>query len=61
MAGLAAGACLPPVQVTDRGAVTSISIEAIACGRIDVPLAERMASAAEKTLKKVTLKDGKCN
>lgn len=53
VAPLAAGACLPPLQLTQRGQVESVSIEAIAFGRIDVPVAQRMAAAAEQALKKV--------
>ncbi len=53
VAGLSAGACLPPVQLTERGRVTFVSVEAIVCGGINVTVAERMAAAAEKALKKV--------
>ena len=52
-AGLPSGACLPPVRLTERGRVTSVMIEAIACGRVGVAVAERMAAAADQALKKV--------
>lgn len=51
-APLPAGKCMPPLQLTQRGRVISVYIEAIAFGRIDVPVAERMAAAAAKSLKK---------
>lgn len=60
-APLPAGKCMPPLQLKERGQVTSIFIEAIAFGRLDVPVAERMAAAAEKTLKKARGRtDTKC-
>lgn len=49
---LPAGSCLPPLQLTQRGAVTSVLVDAAVWGRIDTPVAERMAAAAVQTLKK---------
>ena len=48
---LPAGSCLPPLQLTQRGAVTSVLVDAAVWGRIDTPVAERMAAAAVQTLK----------
>ena len=51
---LPAGSCLPPLQLTQRGAVTSVLVDAAVWGRIDTPVAERMAAAAIQTLKKAS-------
>ena len=47
-----AGSCLPPLQLTQRGTVTSVLVDAGVWGRIDTPVAERMAAAAVQALKK---------
>lgn len=52
---LSHGVCLPAIQLIKRGKVAKIAIEAIACGRIDIEIANRMAAAAQKALKQVLL------
>lgn len=59
---LPAGSCLPPLQLTQRGAVTSVLVDAAVWGRIDTPVAERMAAAAVQALKKARRSsDGCCS
>ena len=55
---LSHGVCLPAIRLTERGQITKITIEAIACG-IDIEIADRMAAAAQKALKKVLLRANK--
>lgn len=45
------GTCLQPVRLTERGAVTTVSIEAIACGKLGREAAERMAVVAQRVLR----------
>jgi RNA 3'-terminal phosphate cyclase len=47
------GTCLQPVRLTERGAVTTVSIEAIACGKLGREAAERMAVVAQRVLRQV--------
>ncbi|KAL4459062.1 hypothetical protein ABPG75_013927 [Micractinium tetrahymenae] len=50
-APLAAGACLPPMDLTERGEVVSISIRAFTAGRLVPTIGERLAAAAQKEVK----------
>lgn len=50
---LAPGACLPPLDLTERGRLVSIGISAFAAGRLGVGVAERMARAAQSALHEV--------
>lgn len=50
---LAPGACLPPLDLTERGRLVSIAITAFAAGKLGVGVAERMARAAERALHEV--------
>jgi RNA 3'-terminal phosphate cyclase len=49
---LPAGGCLPPLRLTKRGTVSSVFVDAAVWGRIDTPVAQRMAAAAVQALKK---------
>ena len=53
VAPLAKGQMLPPLQLTQQGDVTSITIRAFAAGKLEEAVARRMASAAESRLRKV--------
>ena len=53
-ASLPPGASLPPVQLTRRGSISGVSLRAFVAGAVPVTAAERMVSAAEEGLKKVS-------
>ena len=50
---LAPGACLPLLDLTERGRLVRVDISAFAAGRLGVGVAERMARAAERALHEV--------
>jgi RNA 3'-terminal phosphate cyclase (ATP) len=45
---LPAGACLPAIDLTDRGEITSIAIRAFTAGKLVPAIGERLAAAALK-------------
>ena len=45
---LAPGACLPAIDITERGEVTCIAIRAFTAGRVVPTVGERLAAAAQK-------------
>ncbi|KAK9834892.1 hypothetical protein WJX81_006902 [Elliptochloris bilobata] len=51
------GSCLPPLDLTERGQLVSIAVSAFAAGRLGVGVAERMARAAERTLREAMGKE----
>ena len=42
------GACLPPIELTERGDITNIEIRAFTAGRLVPTIGERLAAAAQK-------------
>ena len=45
---LAPGACLPAIDLTDRGEIVAVAIRAFTAGRVVPSVGERMADAALK-------------
>ena len=55
MHSLEPGASLQAFSLTDRGDISGIEITAFQAGLLNPDMAQRMASAAEATLRKVLL------